>query len=74
MEKDMGLKVFKVECYGKKGKDHQSGGNEVTDPKESFLAAAVQPNSRHKKGKKKSLKGDETCRHQGKTVEDKIKQ
>jgi hypothetical protein len=36
MEKDMGLKVFKVECYGKKGKDHQSGGNEVTDPKESF--------------------------------------
>ena len=53
MEKDLGLKVFKVEGYGKKGKDHQSGGNEVTDPKESFLAAAVQPNSRHKKGKKK---------------------
>jgi hypothetical protein len=58
----------------KKGKDYQSGGNDVTDPKEAFETAAVQSYSRDKKDKeKKGLKGDKTCSHQGKTVEDKIK-
>ena len=49
---DKGLKVFKIKSNGKKGKYHQSGSNEVADPKQSFETAAVDPNGEDKKYKK----------------------
>jgi len=69
------LKIFKIKGDGKKRKNDQGRGDDVTDPKQAFETAAVAQNGEDEKSKKQQcLKGDKTCRHQCGCVKKKIEE